>query len=268
MSNEPGNDELKAKIDRAYEKATRRFIELGDTEASSGKRIRADPEHPGIGAPIPEAPVSPTPAPMDAGTKRTASKQGTRSGSKVEPEPKRSRDAMELQNNMNIPKTLKEESQWKNVENSENGAATINNIEVCEFYSVPRVVPRLIGKHVKSGKSIDITHADEDGHIWDFTKSAMREKARRYVNEKKPLFTTGSPPFDPFSTMQNLNGAKCDPIKRQHKIVAGRIRLAFCTELYQMQLSAGRYFLHEHPLTASSWKENCINRIASKMKLL
>ena len=177
----------------------------------------------------------------------------------MEPEPKRSRDAMELQSYVNTPETPNEESQWKNINSGNLSNLTLNNIEVCEFYSVPRVVPRLIGKHVKAGKSFDITHADEDGHIWDFTKSAMREKARRYVSEHKPLFIIGSPPCDPF-----LN-TKCDPIKQQQKVVAGRIHLAFCAELYQMQLSAGRYFLHEHPLTASSWKENCIN---PKMRLL
>ena len=64
--------------------------------------------------------------------------------------------------------------------------------------------------------------------------------------------------------MQNLNNIKCDPIKQQQRVVAGRIHLAFCAELYQMQLSAGRYYLHEHPLTASSWKEKCIDRIAAQ----
>ena len=28
----------------------------------------------------------------------------------------------------------------------------------------------------------------------------------------------------------------------------------FCLELYEMQRSAGRYFLHEHPNTATSWQ--------------
>ena len=87
-------------------------------------------------------------------------------------------------------------------------------------------------------------HADEDGKFWDITKSEMREKMRKYVMEKKPLFIIGSPPCDPLSIMQNLNNTKCDPIKQQQRVVAGRIHLAFCAELYQMQLSAGRYYLH------------------------
>ena len=109
---------------------------------------------------------------------------------------------------------------------------------ILRFASSTRVVPHIIGKHVKAGNSFDITHADENVEIWDFTKSAMREKAHRYVNEKKPLFIIGSPPCDPFSTMQNLNHTKCDPIKQQQKMIAGRIHLAFCAELYQMQLNA------------------------------
>ena len=33
------------------------------------------------------------------------------------------------------------------------------------------------------------------------------------------------------------------------------------TELYKIQIDAGRYYLHEHPLTASSWQEPCLRKI-------
>jgi len=33
------------------------------------------------------------------------------------------------------------------------------------------------------------------------------------------------------------------------------IHLHFCLELYQIQVDNGRYFLHEHPATATSWKD-------------
>ena len=53
--------------------------------------------------------------------------------------------------------------------------------------------------------------------------------------------------------MQNANRGRRDP-----KVVAKELREAedhmrFCIELYRMQLSAGRYFIHEHPEGASSW---------------
>ena len=53
--------------------------------------------------------------------------------------------------------------------------------------------------------------------------------------------------------MQNANRCRRDP-----KVVAEELREAkehmkFCIELYRLQLSAGRYFIHEHPEGASSW---------------
>ena len=106
-------------------------------------------EHPGIGVPSSTTPASSSqsvPAvASDSGTKRTASKQSARSGSKVEPDAKRTRDGMQL-----------------------------CNIEAFEFYSVPRITPKLVGKYVKSGLSFDIAQPNQNGEFWDFTKSEHR----------------------------------------------------------------------------------------------
>ena len=40
-----------------------------------------------------------------------------------------------------------------------------------------------------------------------------------------------------------------------------RTHLMFCCQLYRDQLAAGRLFLHEHPATATSWWEPCIQYI-------
>ncbi len=37
--------------------------------------------------------------------------------------------------------------------------------------------------------------------------------------------------------------------------------LRFCTEVYELQVSESRYFLHEHPLTAKSWEEPSVKRV-------
>ena len=34
-----------------------------------------------------------------------------------------------------------------------------------------------------------------------------------------------------------------------------------------MQIQAGRYFLHEHPKSASSWKEQCVQRVLGKQNV-
>ena len=33
-----------------------------------------------------------------------------------------------------------------------------------------------------------------------------------------------------------------------------RVHLKFCAQLYCMQIKEGRFFLHEHPITASTWE--------------
>ena len=41
----------------------------------------------------------------------------------------------------------------------------------------------------------------------------------------------------------------------------GRMHLEFAAELYEIQSNAGRYDLHEHPASASSWKEPVIQTL-------
>ena len=42
------------------------------------------------------------------------------------------------------------------------------------------------------------------------------------------------------------------------------VHLRFVCELYQEQVDAGRYFLHEHPAGATSWAEACIQELLSQ----
>ena len=42
------------------------------------------------------------------------------------------------------------------------------------------------------------------------------------------------------------------------------LHLRFVCELYQMQLDAGRYFLHEHPNGATSWDLSCIRQVLAQ----
>ena len=41
----------------------------------------------------------------------------------------------------------------------------------------------------------------------------------------------------------------------------GRRHLEFAAQLYEAQSKAGRYYLHEHPASASSWKEPAIQNL-------
>ena len=42
------------------------------------------------------------------------------------------------------------------------------------------------------------------------------------------------------------------------------VHLNFASEVYHMQIDEGRYFLHEHPANATSWKQRCIIQVLQK----
>ena len=57
-----------------------------------------------------------------------------------------------------------------------------------------------------------------------------------------------------FSILQNLNKPKMDPKVWEYNLRQAEAHIKFVFELYDMQVRGGRYFLHEHPAQASSWK--------------
>merc|ERR1712026_586625 len=61
--------------------------------------------------------------------------------------------------------------------------------------------------------------------------------------------------------LQNLNFSRVNP-EEVSKVIEHRKRhLAFCIELYHMQLDRGLYFLHEHPATARSWQLGIVQEL-------
>ena len=135
--------------------------------------------------------------------------------------------------------------------------------DVSEVYSPPRIVTVAEAAGLRGGFSLDFTAPSPDGSVWDFTKLEMRKRALDLFRSQRPYLLIGSPPCTAFSNLQNFNrcrpggDAKVDEWQR-----IGRVHLAFCCTLYRKQLRAGRYFLHEHPNSASSWKVDCIKELS------
>ena len=44
-------------------------------------------------------------------------------------------------------------------------------------------------------------------------------------------------------------------------------QIQFCIEIYQMQMDIGKFFLHEHPDSASSWKLPEVQRMMNNRKV-
>ena len=137
--------------------------------------------------------------------------------------------------------------------------------EICSPPRVTDLLRRTRSRHVMAGFALDLTVLDEDGTPWDFTKEEKRNKARRLVRTQKPYMLIGSPSCKEFSTWQALNAAKTDNVQAMRRARAAAVlHLNFVAELYQEQTAGGRYFLHEHPLNATSWQERSISELLQR----
>ena len=88
-----------------------------------------------------------------------------------------------------------------------------------------------------------------------FSRRRKRIKARRLLREQKPYMLIGSPMCRAFSTWQHLNRAKSnDKAAMDAAYEAAKVHISFVVSLYRDQIEGNRYFLHEHPAGASSWR--------------
>ena len=138
-----------------------------------------------------------------------------------------------------------------------------------ELYSPPRVTEllrRARSRNLLPGCALDLTVVDpEDGMPWDFSLRHKRDRARQIIREQRPYMLIGSPPCTKFSTWQFLNWAKSkDRPAMDRARAAAEVHLNFVAELYQEQMDGGRYFLHEHPMYATSWQVASIASICQQ----
>ena len=135
---------------------------------------------------------------------------------------------------------------------------------VTELFSVPRVT-KLISRASTLGRGLTFDlKGDSCGRVWDFLRAEDRREALRQIQEQQPYIVIGSPPCTPFSQLQRLNKNRVTPEAWRRGQVEGRVLLDFAAQVYQVQLAAGRHFLHEHPASASSWAEPCIVRLRER----
>jgi hypothetical protein len=111
------------------------------------------------------------------------------------------------------------------------------------------------------GMALDLTTNDHDGKPWDFNIAEKRERAMSLVKSKKALLIIGSPMCSAFSQLQNINFSKMSPEQVKQVQDYGRKHLEFSMQLYREQHANGLYFLHEHPLNASSWKNEQVKKV-------
>ena len=137
-------------------------------------------------------------------------------------------------------------------------ALIMNGNDVTEIFSPPRIAEAAKDLGLLPGASMDIQTG------WDFSKPADRRRGVEYIKEQKPYVVMGSPPCKLFSVLQGLNkhvnGEEWTRKLMQRKQEAVE-HLEFCVAIYRLQAASGRYWVHEHPNSATSWHEACIRKM-------
>ena len=71
----------------------------------------------------------------------------------------------------------------------------------------------------------------------------------------------GSPMCTAFCRLQSINFAKMAPDRVRAILARARMHLNFVCSLYEEQVKAGRFFIHEHPALATLWEEPVVKRV-------
>ena len=102
------------------------------------------------------------------------------------------------------------------------------------------------------GSAHDIEVNDANGTPWDDDVPEQRNKCVSDILSQRPTFLVGSPMCTAFSMLQGLNKTRMDTAKWD-ALRNKRIRhMMFAIRLYRIQAEAGRFFINEHPSSASS----------------
>ena len=127
---------------------------------------------------------------------------------------------------------------------------------VTELFSPPRVNAELSEDSVNgiaAGTSFDLIIDQESGEAWDFLSADHRRKCWSRLRAEDPWVVIGSPPCTAFSIINGLNKFRVAAETRERKLIEGKVLLNFALDVYTWQHRRGRYFVHEHPQSASSW---------------
>ena len=129
----------------------------------------------------------------------------------------------------------------------------LNIVDISEVLSPPRVLMQGMKIGLRAGSSMDLLTG------WNFELKADRDRAIRQIDEEQPVLVIRSPPCTYFSMLQDLNKFNMRHDERwlarfNDNLIKAIDHIKFCIKLYIRQMSAGRYWLHEHPRSAKFWQ--------------
>ena len=137
-------------------------------------------------------------------------------------------------------------------------------VDIMEIYSPKRFTAQAGQYGLRPGFAVDLEEQKPDGSYWDLSKAEDVRELEEYVDEVEPTLLTGSPPCDQFSQLQNINKYRVSPDKRREKMDRAVAHLNTACRFYRKQLQAGRFFLHEAPWSATSWKDPEVRELTER----
>eukprot|EP00435_Cladocopium_sp_Y103_P045429 s3507_g13.t1 len=129
-----------------------------------------------------------------------------------------------------------------------------DQVDVSEFFSRPRLVPRCQFFDLIPGESFDF----KDDEELDLAAVNRRASVWKHIDQYDPRVFLLSPPCTLFSQLMKLWGRQAiSEEKYQTRLVTAKQLWEFACEIAKSQLRRGHYFVLEHPDGASSWEEDC-----------
>ena len=97
---------------------------------------------------------------------------------------------------------------------------------------------------------------------WDLNDPESRRRALTVQEETEPFIVVGSPRCTAWSSL--LNFGKTNPEVFDDLMREALVHLDFSFEVYERQCNKGKYFLHEAPHMARSWRIERVQKMMAR----
>ena len=136
--------------------------------------------------------------------------------------------------------------------------------DIAEVYSPKRFTALAQQYKLRPGFAVDLCETKANGEFWNLNKPADVEELFDLIDQEEPLLITGSPPCHLFSKLQAISWNKIPPEVREKRMKEALHHLHMSCDVYEKQIQEERFFLHEAPWGATSWKDERVERISSR----
>ena len=131
-------------------------------------------------------------------------------------------------------------------------------VDCAEIFSPPRVCAQACILGFKPGFSHDMLTGV------DMMSFEGRARVWADIEKAQPRLLVSSPPCTWFSKLQNMNMRHYSARERAARDHDAKLLLAFGIACCRKQHMSGRFFVHEHPWTATSWQYEPVQALAAE----